>query len=364
MKTRKKVLWCILALILIAWIVCAWLFIHNENKFKQNSVYCGDKLRQELWEYLENVSMPNATKLDWAYIYTWSVTSEWVNYRYSCKVYSKDNVDLDLEPVYETCEWEACEIPGTPDEEAQTYSIMWPENWFDEQLEAWKLVLRWEYEDHTDIIFIDQEMWQNYIDPHKMIYWDDVSFKWEIEQIDWAAGTHYYNAVSIDTLEELFLTSTLEWENSLVIVFSPTGHTKQIATYISEIIDCELNEIWPENPYTEEDLNWRNEQSRSYKEYQDLSIRPEFVNDFNLDQYDTIYLWFPIWFGRTPNIIFTLLEKYDFSDKNIVLFCTSWSSWIEGSFEYLEPYNLNIIWSKRFAQGASKEEVQEWLESL
>ena len=364
MKTRKKVLWCILALILIAWIVCAWLFIHNENKFKQNSVYCGDKLRQELWEFLENVSMPNATKLDGAYIYTWSVTSEWVNYNFSCKVYSKDNVDLDLEPVNETCEWEACEIPGTPAEEAQTYSIMWPENWFDEQLEAWQLVLRWEYEDHADVIFIDQEMWQNYIDPHKMIYWDDVSFKWEVEQIDWAAWTHYYKAVSIDTLEELFLTSTLEWENSLVIVFSPTGHTKQIATYISEIIDCELNEIWPENPYTEEDLNWRNEQSRSYQEYQDLSIRPEFVNTFNLDKYDTIYIWYPIWFGRTPNIIFTLLEKYDFSDKNIVLFCTSWSSWIEGSFEYLEPYNLNIIWSKRFAQGASKEEVQQWLESL
>ena len=244
------------------------------------------------------------------------------------------------------------------------FEIIWPENWFDEQLEAWQLVLRWEYEDHTDIIFIDQEMWQNYIDPHKMIYWDQVSFKWEVEQIDWAAGTHYYKAVSINTLEELFLTSTLEWENSLVIVFSPTGHTKQIATYISEIIDCELNEIWPKNPYAEEDLNWRNEESRSYKEYQDLLIRPEFVNSFNLDKYDTIYLWFPIWFGRTPNIIFTLLEKYDFSDKNIVLFCTSWSSGIEGSFEYLEPYNLNIIWSKRFAQGATKEEVQQWLESL
>ena len=205
MKTRKKVLWCILALILIAWIVCAWLFIHNENKFKQNSVYCGDKLRQELWEYLENVSMPNATKLDGAYIYTWSVTSEWVNYNFSCKVYSKDNVDLDLEPVYETCEWEACEIPGTPDEEAQTYTIMWPENWFDEQLEAGKLVLRWEYEDHADIIFIDQELWQNYIDPHKMVHGDSVLFKWELNGIDWAAGTHYYNAVSIDTLEELFV---------------------------------------------------------------------------------------------------------------------------------------------------------------
>ena len=217
MKTRKRVLRCILALILIVWIVYAWLFIHNENKIKQNSVYCGDKLRQELWKSPEIVSMPNATKLDWAYIYTWSVFSEWVNYRYSCKVYSKDNVDLNLEPVNEACEWEACGITGTPDEEAQTYTIMWPENWFDEQLEAGKLVLRQEYEDHADVIFIDQEMWQNYVDPHKMIYWDQVSFKWELNGIDWAAGTHYYNAVSIDTLEELFTANVndKEWEKSL-----------------------------------------------------------------------------------------------------------------------------------------------------
>ena len=313
MKTWKKILRCIIALLFIAGIVSALRFTsHQKNN---NSDLDMETANQEIQENQE----------------------------------TQDVQEAPAYPVIQPENW---------------FEIMWPENWFDEQLEAWQLVLRWEYEDHTDVIFIDQEMWQNYIDPHKMIYWDDVSFKWEVEQIDWAAWTHYYKAVSIDTLEELFLTSTLEWENSLVIVFSPTGHTKQIATYISEIIDCELNEIWPENPYTEEDLNWRNEQSRSYQEYQDLSIRPEFGNDFNLDQYDTIYLWFPIWFGRTPNIIFTLLEKYDFSDKNIVLFCTSWSSWIEGSFEYLEPYNLNIIWSKRFAQGASKQEVQEWLESL
>ena len=202
MKTRKKVLWCILALILIAWIVCAWLFIHNQNKIKDYSTYCMDSVRQELWEYLENVSMPNATKLDWVYIYTWSVTSEWVNYNFSCKVYSKENVDLELEPINQEDMDES--------EEALTYTIMWPENWFDEQLEAWQLVLRWEYEDHTDIIFINQEMRQNYVDPHKMIYGDSVSFKWEVEQIDWAAGTHYYNATSIDTLEELFTAETEE----------------------------------------------------------------------------------------------------------------------------------------------------------
>ena len=216
MKTRKKVLRCILALILIAWIVCAWVFIHNENKIKQNSVYCGDKLRQELWEFLENVSMTDGFCTDWTCVYMWGVRYEWVDYSYSCKVYNKENVELNLEPVNEICEWDTCEIPGTPIEEGQTYTIMWPDNWFEEELQAWKLILRWEYEDHADVIFIDQEMWQNYVDPHKMIYWDLVSFKWEVEQIDWAAGTHYYNAVSIDTLEELFLNNNQIKEEPVV----------------------------------------------------------------------------------------------------------------------------------------------------
>lgn len=330
-----------------------------------------DSVRQELWEYIENVSMPNATKLDWAYIYTWSVTSEWVNYNFSCKVYSKDNVDLDLEPVHETCEWEACEIPGTPEEvnefeETQTYTLVWPENWFDEQLEAWQLVLRWEYEDHTDIIFIDQEMWQNYVDPHKMIYGDSVSFKWEVEQIDWAAGTHYYNAVSIDTLEELFAVNVndKEWEKSLVIVFSPTGHTKQIATYISEIEGSDLNELIPEIPYTAEDLDYNTNGTRANNEQNDLDARPEIATEFSLDGYDRIYIGYPIWWWTNPKIILTLIEKYDFYGKEIVLFCTSWSSGIGTSESELRGHGLNIIWSKRFAQGASKEEVQEWLESL
>ena len=111
----------------------------------------------------------------------------------------KNDSNLNIEPTNQ----EVQEIQEV--QESQIYTLVWPENWFDEQLEAWQLVLRWEYEDHTDIIFIDQEMWQNYINPHKMIYGDSVSFKWEVEQIDWAAGTHYYNAVSIDTMEELFV---------------------------------------------------------------------------------------------------------------------------------------------------------------
>ena len=151
---------------------------------------------------------------------------------------------------------------------------------------------------------------------------------------------------------------------SLIIVFSPTGNTKRIATFISEINDSDLTELIPVQEYTDEDRNWRNEESRTFKEFKDPSIRPEIENEISLDGYDTIYLWFPIWFGITPNIILTLLENYDFDGKNIVLFCTSEHVGIEKAVEYLEPFNLNVIWSKRFEQWATREEVQEWLESL
>jgi len=152
--------------------------------------------------------------------------------------------------------------------------------------------------------------------------------------------------------------------NSLILVFSPTGNTKRMAEYISDLTDIELTEIIPVVPYTEEDLNWRNEESRTFKEFKDSSIRPEIETQIKIDDYDTIYLWFPIWFGITPNLILTLLENYDFSGKRIVLFCTSEHVGIEKAVEYLEPYNLNVIASHRFAQGTTKEEVQEWLESL
>ena len=152
--------------------------------------------------------------------------------------------------------------------------------------------------------------------------------------------------------------------NSLILVFSPTGHTKQIATYISEIEGSDLNELIPEIPYTAEDLDYNTNGTRANNEQNDPDARPEIATEFSLDGYDRIYIGYPIWWWTNPKIILTLIEKYDFSGKEIVLFCTSWSSGIGTSESELRGHGLNIIWSRRFAQGASKEEVQEWLESL
>ena len=156
----------------------------------------------------------------------------------------------------------------------------------------------------------------------------------------------------------------LENDDTLILVFSPTWNTKRMAWYISDIIGADLTEIVPTTWYTTWDLNWRDNESRTYKEFKNPDIRPEIETDINIDWYDTIYLWFPIWFWITPNIILTLLENTDFSGKNLILFCTSEHVWIENAVKYLEPYNLNVLASHRFAQDTTKEMVKEWIESL
>lgn len=159
--------------------------------------------------------------------------------------------------------------------------------------------------------------------------------------------------------------TTDEWK-TLVLYFSPTGNTKRVAEFISEIKESDITEIVPVEPYTEDDLNWRDDESRSFKEHEDTSIRPKLLIETTFDEYDTIYLGYPIWFGVTPNIILTLLDNYleKITGKNIVLFCTSEHVWIEKSVEYLEPYNLNVKWSMRFTAETTKEEVQKWLDTL
>ena len=154
-----------------------------------------------------------------------------------------------------------------------------------------------------------------------------------------------------------------ETNKSLILVFSPTGNTKRIATFINEIEDSDLIELIPEIPYTAEDLDW-NSDCRANREQNDDTARPWLATEVNLDGYDRIYLWYPIWWWTNPKLILTLIEKYDFSGKEVVLFCTSGSSWIETSETALKWKWLNVIWSKRFSASSSKQEVENWLNSL
>lgn len=154
---------------------------------------------------------------------------------------------------------------------------------------------------------------------------------------------------------------------TLVVYFSATGTTKLLAEYAAEILNADLYEITPENPYTEADLAYYTN-GRADQEQNDFNARPGISGSVaNMEDYDTIILGYPIWHGQAPRIISTFLESYDFSEKTIVPFCTSHSSGIGSSADNL--HNLcsdSAEWmeGKRFEAGTSRETIEEWLKSM
>ena len=126
--------------------------------------------------------------------------------------------------------------------------------------------------------------------------------------------------------------------NRLVAFFSAGGKTAKVAEKLAKGIGADLYEIRPEVPYTKEDLNWMNRQSRSSVEMNDKSSRPTIVKgDIDLSGYDSVYLGFPIWWYVAPTVINTFLETYDFAGKKIVLFATSGSSGFGNTAAELRP---------------------------
>ncbi|MCD8131839.1 MAG: flavodoxin [Lachnospiraceae bacterium] len=125
--------------------------------------------------------------------------------------------------------------------------------------------------------------------------------------------------------------STSSGSNILVAYFSCTGTTEQIARWIIDETGADSYEIVPEGPYTEEDLAYYTG-GRADQEQADLYARPAISGSVeNIEQYDVIFLGYPIWHGQAPRIISTFLESYDLSDVTIIPFCTSHSSGIGSS---------------------------------
>ena len=119
---------------------------------------------------------------------------------------------------------------------------------------------------------------------------------------------------------------------TLVVYFSGTGRTEALAKNAANVLGADVFEIQPAEPYTSEDLNYATLVARATREQNDPSARPKIANKIeNFDQYDTIVLAYPIWWGQEPRIIDTFVESYDFSGKTIVPICTSGSSDIDRS---------------------------------
>ena len=158
-----------------------------------------------------------------------------------------------------------------------------------------------------------------------------------------------------------------EGTDVLVAYFSATGNTENIAEHLVSILDADLYEIVPQVPYTSEDLDYRNSDCRANQEQNDPTARPAISGGVeNMEDYEVIFLGYPIWWGDAPKIISTFLETYDFDGKTIVPFCTSGSSSIGGSVSDLEALTSGAAWldGQRFSGSASQETVSQWVDSL
>lgn len=162
----------------------------------------------------------------------------------------------------------------------------------------------------------------------------------------------------------------IDTENGKVLVayFSATGNTRVIAEYAADAMNADLYEIVPEKPYTSGDLNYNDNSSRTSMEMNDTSARPAISGSVeNIEQYDIIFLGYPIWWGEAPRIISTFVESYDLSGKTIVPFCTSGSSGVGSSASNLHDLASNdAVWldGTRFGSGAARDDIVEWINGL
>lgn len=149
-----------------------------------------------------------------------------------------------------------------------------------------------------------------------------------------------------------------------VIYFSASGTTKKVAEVISSETGADLIEIIPKEKYTSADLDWNDSKSRTSIECDDPSSRPEISNTINVDNYDVIYLGYPIWWGDVPHIILTFMDTYKLDGKTIIPFCTSGGTGISGSMSTLKKYNKNVNWVEGKRLSTSNIDIKEWVKSI
>ncbi len=153
----------------------------------------------------------------------------------------------------------------------------------------------------------------------------------------------------------------------LVVYFSATGTTKGVAEKIAKLTGADLYEIVPAEPYSDADLNWNDSKSRTTKEQNDKTVRPEIAGEkVDLSAYRTVYIGFPIWWGEEPRIMDTFAESYEFDGITLVPFCTSSSSGIGRSGKNMEALSGSGTWleGRRFAGSVSEADLQAWIDGL
>ncbi len=157
--------------------------------------------------------------------------------------------------------------------------------------------------------------------------------------------------------------------NVLIAYYSATGNTEAVANMIADATGGDLFELEPTEPYTDDDLNWSDDNSRVSQEHENedqrdvelVSTTPE-----NWDSYDTVFIGYPIWWGIAAWPVDHFVEDNDFTGKTVIPFCTSASSGIGDSGELLADMAGTGDWQEgqRFRSSVSDEDVVAWVESL
>ena len=157
--------------------------------------------------------------------------------------------------------------------------------------------------------------------------------------------------------------------NVLVAYFSASGNTERVAQYIADVTGGDLFELEPVEPYSDEDLNWTDESSRVNAEHEDESLRDiELVSSTvdNWDEYDTVFIGYPIWWGIAAWPVNHFVTDNDFSGKTVIPFCTSASSGLGESGHLLADMADTGDWreGERFSSHADESEVDDWVTGL
>jgi flavodoxin len=155
----------------------------------------------------------------------------------------------------------------------------------------------------------------------------------------------------------------------LVVYYSAQNHTKNVANKIAENLGADIYELVPVDVYTEDDLDWTNSNSRVSLEHNDTSLRDIELVSTEIDgfeNYDTILIGYPIWWGIAAWPVNSFVKSNDFTGKTVIPFCTAYSSGIGQSGKLLEELAGTGNWLDgiRFSENPSDSDIKSWTDSL
>ena len=191
-------------------------------------------------------------------------------------------------------------------------------------------------------------------------------------------GYFVYNAQKAPSPEEKEVTKVTNKSTTknvqvngktLVVYYTAQNHTKDVAQKVAENLGADLFEIEPKEKYSEDDLDWTDDDSRVTKEHEDTSLRNVELKTTeveNWDQYDTVFIGYPIWWGIAAWPVDTFVKANDFSNKTVIPFCTSASSGLGESGTKLQKEAKGGNWQKgqRFSSSPSDSTIKDWTDSL